>query len=358
MDRDGEALAVILSARITPSCLSAAGAYHDRANLTTASTHDRRHEATQHVAEHATQSLRRLMCRWKAIFGAVLAPKFRFPSTVTQIFTFGRLSSNESEHIVLARPLGRHVGKPRYANAAGQPALDRGLDELGGEEGERDRHVDISLVAAVIAEAIEADAVVEMAEQDDVVLEPNVGSAASAAIAATATAHATGVGPADAIAASAAAVATCCAATASRAAACARAATNASAAASASAAATSDATITNPAAGASAASSSAATSDAAAGAYAATITSPAAGAASPSTPTSDAAIDGAHAAAITDSATVAGAAAVPSATITASATTIAAAPAPDSNADVGQSRKQVTKLDWMGDDRAVVDCGT
>ena len=50
------------------------------------------------------------------------------------------------------------------------------------------RHnADIEFVAAVIGEAIEAEAVVEPAQQGDVVLEPNVG-AASAAPAAAATA--------------------------------------------------------------------------------------------------------------------------------------------------------------------------
>ena len=41
-------------------------------------------------------------------------------------------------------------------------------------------HADIGLVAAVVAEAIEAEAVVEMAEHDDVVLQPDVGLVASA----------------------------------------------------------------------------------------------------------------------------------------------------------------------------------
>src|SRR5262245_16849405 len=51
------------------------------------------------------------------------------------------------------------------------------------------RHdADIGAVAAVVGEAIEAEAVVEMAEQDDVVLERNIGPpAAAAAAAATAT---------------------------------------------------------------------------------------------------------------------------------------------------------------------------
>src|SRR5580700_4711100 len=48
---------------------------------------------------------------------------------------------------------------------------------------------DIGLVAAVVAEAIEAEAVVEMAEQRDVVLEPDVGSASATAATTAAAAH-------------------------------------------------------------------------------------------------------------------------------------------------------------------------
>src|SRR5439155_8965489 len=62
------------------------------------------------------------------------------------------------------------------------------------------RHdTDVGLVAAVVAEAIEAEAVVEMAKQRDVVLEHHVGSPATAAAsAATATADAATTAAADA----------------------------------------------------------------------------------------------------------------------------------------------------------------
>jgi hypothetical protein len=50
-------------------------------------------------------------------------------------------------------------------------------------------HADIDLVAAIIGEAIEADAVVEMADDGDIVLEPHVGPPAASA--ATAAAEAT-----------------------------------------------------------------------------------------------------------------------------------------------------------------------
>jgi len=51
-------------------------------------------------------------------------------------------------------------------------------------------HADIGLVAAVVAEAIEAKAVVELTEKSDVVLEGDVGPAAPATAAAPASAAA------------------------------------------------------------------------------------------------------------------------------------------------------------------------
>src|SRR5262245_7736785 len=64
------------------------------------------------------------------------------------------------------------------AQVAGAPAHDclrhDGLHVLR-------HHADIGLVAAVVAEAIEAEAVVEMAEQRDVVLQRNIGPPSAAA---------------------------------------------------------------------------------------------------------------------------------------------------------------------------------
>src|SRR5262249_60105833 len=58
-------------------------------------------------------------------------------------------------------------------------------------------HADIGLVAAEIAEAVVAEAVVEMTKQDDVVLERNVGTpATAAATTATAAAKSTAAAPA------------------------------------------------------------------------------------------------------------------------------------------------------------------
>src|SRR5689334_11865526 len=51
-------------------------------------------------------------------------------------------------------------------------------------------HTDIGLVAAVVAEAIEAEAVVQRAKPDDVVLERDVRAPATAAAAASTTAAA------------------------------------------------------------------------------------------------------------------------------------------------------------------------
>src|SRR6187431_361086 len=51
-------------------------------------------------------------------------------------------------------------------------------------------YADITLVAAVVAEAIEAEAIVEMPEQDDMVLERDVGTSSATAAAAARACHA------------------------------------------------------------------------------------------------------------------------------------------------------------------------
>src|SRR5829696_5349002 len=50
----------------------------------------------------------------------------------------------EAEQLVLPRPFGRQIAKPHEAHAVRQSALDCGLDEIGREKGERDRHVDLA----------------------------------------------------------------------------------------------------------------------------------------------------------------------------------------------------------------------
>src|SRR6185436_18430299 len=70
-------------------------------------------------------------------------------------------------------------------------------------------YADITLVAAVVAEAIEAEAIVEMPEQDDMVLERDVGTSSATASAAAATAAATAAACARATTTAAAAARAC-----------------------------------------------------------------------------------------------------------------------------------------------------
>ena len=49
----------------------------------------------------------------------------------------------EAKHQVLARPFGRHIAQPDNSHSVWKPSLDGCLDEVGREEGERDRHVDL-----------------------------------------------------------------------------------------------------------------------------------------------------------------------------------------------------------------------
>ena len=53
------------------------------------------------------------------------------------------------EHLVLAGPFSRQVGEADDAHAMGESSIDRSLDEVGREEGKRDRHVDLANTAAV-----------------------------------------------------------------------------------------------------------------------------------------------------------------------------------------------------------------
>ena len=61
-------------------------------------------------------------------------------------------------------------------------------------------YADVGLVAAVIAEAIEADTVAEMTEKNNIVLEGNVRSPSTAATTATTAAEATTTAAAEAAA--------------------------------------------------------------------------------------------------------------------------------------------------------------
>ena len=59
------------------------------------------------------------------------------------------LLRRKPEHLVLAGPFGRQVGEADYSHAMRKPSFDRRLDEIGREEGERDRHVDLADAAAI-----------------------------------------------------------------------------------------------------------------------------------------------------------------------------------------------------------------
>jgi hypothetical protein len=58
-------------------------------------------------------------------------------------------SRRQTEHRVLARPLGRSIAQTRDANPARQSPLDCSLHEFGREECERDCHIDLSNAAFV-----------------------------------------------------------------------------------------------------------------------------------------------------------------------------------------------------------------
>jgi hypothetical protein len=58
-------------------------------------------------------------------------------------------SNRQTEHRVLARPLGGSIAQASDANAARQSSFDGCLDEFGCEERKRDRHIDLSDAAFV-----------------------------------------------------------------------------------------------------------------------------------------------------------------------------------------------------------------
>src|SRR5260370_5278640 len=58
-------------------------------------------------------------------------------------------SNRQTKHRVLARPLGRSIAQASDADAARQSSFDSRLHEVGREERERDRHIDLSNAAFV-----------------------------------------------------------------------------------------------------------------------------------------------------------------------------------------------------------------
>ena len=49
----------------------------------------------------------------------------------------------ESERLKLPAPFGRRIAEPLDADAAGEATFYRCFDKIGGEEGERDGHIDL-----------------------------------------------------------------------------------------------------------------------------------------------------------------------------------------------------------------------
>ena len=58
-----------------------------------------------------------------------------------------RLLRGKAEHLVLAGPLRRQVGKASNAHTMGKPAVDGRFDQIGCEESQRNRQVDLSRAA-------------------------------------------------------------------------------------------------------------------------------------------------------------------------------------------------------------------
>jgi hypothetical protein len=49
----------------------------------------------------------------------------------------------QSEHLELPAPPSRRIAEPLDADAAGQATFHGGFNKIGGEEGERNGHVDL-----------------------------------------------------------------------------------------------------------------------------------------------------------------------------------------------------------------------
>ena len=59
------------------------------------------------------------------------------------------LLRRKAEHLVLARPFSRQIGEARNPHAARKSARDSCFDEIGREEGKRDRHIHLADAAAL-----------------------------------------------------------------------------------------------------------------------------------------------------------------------------------------------------------------
>ena len=89
-----------------------------------------------------------------AIFGGLsLATKSRFPETETaecrDWVRMRRLLRRKAEHLVLARPFSRRIGEASNSHSMRELARDSCFDEIGREEGKRDRHIHLADAAAL-----------------------------------------------------------------------------------------------------------------------------------------------------------------------------------------------------------------
>src|SRR5262245_22702994 len=67
-------------------------------------------------------------------------------------------SNSETEHCVLARPLGRCITKSSDPNDPWQPAFDGGLHKIWRQEGQRYRHIDLTQAAPLsLSDAFDGD---------------------------------------------------------------------------------------------------------------------------------------------------------------------------------------------------------
>ena len=60
-----------------------------------------------------------------------------------------RLQRRKAEHLVLASPFSRQIGEASNSHSMREPARDSCFDEIGREEGKRDRHVHLADAAAL-----------------------------------------------------------------------------------------------------------------------------------------------------------------------------------------------------------------
>src|SRR5262245_1522154 len=70
-------------------------------------------------------------------------------------------SKIQTEHCVLARPLGRRLTESSDADAPCQPTFDSGLHKIGRQKGQRYRHIDLTYAALLsLSDAFDGDACV------------------------------------------------------------------------------------------------------------------------------------------------------------------------------------------------------